>query len=136
MNQSPCAIAIPNFQSLIRSQRVKGASFELFSSLIVARSEAVKQNGNVVITPVSSDWALGWEINSPRGVFKNHGALPKIVVTGAPTTLTYKRTGRLALSSADSVNFQLDVDPADTAYTRCITIELSGMPRTIKGVCP
>lgn len=127
-------VALPSFKSLIHSQRVKSASFELFASLMVARSEAIKHNGDVTIAPVSGSWQAGWQITSPDGTaLKNHAALAGIVVSGAPATLTYKRTGRL--SAATSPSFQLDVDPADPLYIRCITIELSGLPRTAKGAC-
>lgn len=126
------SIAVPSFQSLIRNQRVKNASFELFSSLMVARSEAVKRNADVTITPVSAgSWQAGWQITAGATVLKNHAALVGIVVSGAPAALTYKRTGRLSASPS----IQLDVDPADSSYIRCITIELSGLPRTAKGAC-
>ncbi|HSH53584.1 MAG TPA: GspH/FimT family pseudopilin [Methylotenera sp.] len=128
-------IAMPSFQKIIRNQRIKNASFELFASLIVARSEAIKRNGDVTITPVSGGWDAGWKITGSDGtVLKNHSALANIVVSGAPSTLIYKRTGRL--SAAASPAIQLDVDPADSEYIRCITIDLSGLPRTIKGECP
>lgn len=128
------AIALPNFQSLIHNQRVKNASFEMFASLMVARSEAIKRNGDVTITPVSGSWQAGWQITSSDGtVLKNHATLASVVVSGAPATLIYKRTGRLSAAASPSIQF--DVDPADSSYARCVTIELSGLPRTIKGAC-
>ena len=47
-------IALPSFKSLIQSQQVKSASFDLFSSLSLARSEAIKRNANVTLTPANS----------------------------------------------------------------------------------
>jgi type IV fimbrial biogenesis protein FimT len=127
------AIALPSFQSLIHNQRVKNASFEMFASLMVARSEAIKRNGDVTITPVSGSWQAGWQITSSDGVLRNHAALANVVVSGAPATLVYNRTGRLSVAASPS--FQLDVDPADSSEIRCISIELSGLPRTTKGAC-
>lgn len=130
-------IAMPSFQALIHSQRVKNASFELFSSLMVARSEAIKRNGDVTITPVSGSWQAGWQITGSDGtvqiVLKNHAALANLVISGAPSTLTYNRTGRLSATTSPAI--QIDINPADSAYIRCITIELSGLPRTAKGAC-
>jgi type IV fimbrial biogenesis protein FimT len=127
-------IVMPSFQNTIRNQRVKNASFELFASLILARSEAIKRNGDVTITPVSGSWESGWQITSSDGtVLKNHSALASVVFSGAPSTLTYKRTGRL--SAATSPAIQLDADQADSEYARCIVIDLSGLPRTIRGAC-
>lgn len=127
-------IAVPSYKSFIHNQRIKNASFELFASLIVARSEAIKSNGDVTITPTSGSWQAGWKITNAGGtIIKNHAALSGVVVTGAPSTLVYKRTGRLSNASAPS--FQMDVSPTDASYKRCISVDLSGAPRTSKGPC-
>ncbi|HSI25623.1 MAG TPA: GspH/FimT family pseudopilin [Methylotenera sp.] len=127
-------IAVPSFKEMVYNQRVKSASFELFASLMVARSEAVKRNGDVTITPVSGSWQSGWQITAADStVLKDHQALTNIVVSNAPTTLVYKRTGRL--SSSTSPSFQFDVSPANAGFIRCISIDLSGLPRTKKGAC-
>lgn len=130
------AVAIPSFQSLIRSQRVKSSSYELFTSLMVARSEAIKRNKDIKIEPVTAgSWQSGWRVSvvDPSAVLKNQEALKGIAISGAPASLTYKRTGRLSETALPS--FQLNVDPADSAFIRCLTIELSGLPRTKKGAC-
>jgi type IV fimbrial biogenesis protein FimT len=128
------AVAIPSFQSLIRSQRVKSSSYELFTSLMVARSEAIKRNTDVTITPVTAgSWQDGWQVSAGGTVIKDQEALKGIAVSGAPASLTYKRTGRLSAAALPS--FQLDINPADSNFIRCITIELSGLPRTKKGAC-
>lgn len=129
------AIAVPSFQSLTQSQQVKNASFELFSSLSLARSEAIKRNGNVTVTPVSTaDWGQGWTITSAGGEsIKSQGTLKgvSIAAAGAPASVVYARTGRATASAS----FQMDVSPANPDIRRCIKIELSGMPRTLKGAC-
>lgn len=128
------AIAVPSFQSLTQSQQAKNASFELFSSLSLARSEAIKRNGNVTLTPVNTaDWGQGWTITSPTETIKSQGVLKGVSIsaTGTPASVVYARSGRAtALAS-----FQVDASAAVTANIRCIRIELSGMPRTIKGAC-
>ncbi|MDP2694656.1 MAG: GspH/FimT family pseudopilin [Gallionella sp.] len=131
------SIALPSFQSLTQSQRVKNASFELFSSLGLARSEAIKRNGNVTLTPTdAADWGKGWTIASTTGTIetiKSQGALKGVFITatGTPASVVYARTGRATVSAS----FQIDVPAATTANVRCIRIELSGMPRTSKGGC-
>lgn len=128
------AVATPSLKNMINYQRVKSASYELFSSLVVARSEAVKRNGNVTLTAVSGGWQNGWQITAADGsIIKNHGALTSLNVSVAPTSIIYKRTGRLSATASPS--FQIDINPADTNFTRCISIELSGLPRTKKGSC-
>lgn len=127
-------VVIPSFQSMLRNQRVKSASFELFSSLVVARSEAIKRNTDVTITPATSGhWEGGWSIAAGSTVLKTQSALAGVAISGAPATLTYKRTGRI--TDTTSPAFQVNVDPADSTQIRCINIELSGLPRTSKGAC-
>ena len=128
------AVAIPSFQSLIRNQRVKSSSYEMFTSLMVARSEAIKRNTDITVAPVTAgSWQDGWQVSEGATVIKNQEALKGIAISGAPASLTYNRTGRL--SATASPTFQFNVDPADSAFIRCLTIELSGLPRTKKGAC-
>lgn len=126
-------IAVPSFQSLNQSQQVKNASFELFSSLRLARSEAIKRNGNVTLTPVNAgDWGRGWAITSADGEsLRTQTTLKGVSITGAPAGVVYTRTGRANVAAS----FQLDVTAASTSNVRCLKIELSGMPHTSKGAC-
>lgn len=124
-------IAIPSFQSLAQSQRAKNASFELFASLNLARSEAIKRNADVTVTPVAGNWQDGWDITA-SGVpaIRTQKAIKGIVITGGPASVVYAKTGRTAAAS-----FQIDVSATATSNVRCIEIELSGMPRSTKGAC-
>ncbi|HEX5337418.1 MAG TPA: GspH/FimT family pseudopilin [Gallionella sp.] len=128
-------LSVSGFQALTQSQQVKNASFELFSSLSLARSEAIKRNSNVTVTPVNAaDWGLGWAITSAGGEsIKSQSALKgvSIAAIGAPASVVYARTGRAAATAS----FQIDVTATATDNIRCIRLELSGMPRTIKGAC-
>lgn len=127
-------LAGPSFKSIIQSQQVKTASFELYAALVLARSEAIKRNNAVTITPVSANWKNGWAITSSGGVtIQARGNLKGIVFTGTPDNLVYGRSGRLI--GGASASFQIDSDPTTTANTRCVTIELSGMPRTVRSAC-
>lgn len=129
------AVAIPSFNQIISSQRIRNASFELFATLMFARSEAVKRNGDVTITPLEGGWHEGWQITAPGGtVIKNHQALRNVVISDAPESLVYTRTGRLSATALPA--FQFDVDPANEDYVRCISITLSGLPKTSKAACP
>ena len=133
------AIAVPSFQSLTQSQQVKNASFELFSNLSLARSEAIKRNGNVALTPTdTADWGKGWTIASTTGTIetiRSQTALKgvSIAAAGVPASVVYTRTGRTTAAAATS--FQIDVSGTATANIRCVKIELSGMPRAIMGAC-
>jgi len=70
---------------------------------------------------------------TPVETVKSQGVLKgvSIAATGAPASVVYTRTGRATASAS----FQIDVSGAATANIRCIKIDLSGMPRTLKGAC-
>lgn len=127
------ALAAPSFSSLTQSQQIKNASFELFAALSLARSEAIKRNGNVTVTPAAGGWEDGWNITSGGTTISTQGILKGAVVTGGPVSVVYARTGRISGSTAPS--FQIDSETTATANVRCIRIDLSGMPRTVKGAC-
>ncbi|MDP1606495.1 MAG: GspH/FimT family pseudopilin [Rhodocyclaceae bacterium] len=127
------AIAAPSFRSLTQSQQIKTASFELFANLNLARSEAIKRNNDVTLTPVAGGWLAGWNITSDSGeTIKAHGVLKGVVITGGPASVVYARTGRI---TGAAPSFQIDTGTTATANVRCIRIDLSGMPRTAKGAC-
>lgn len=130
------SLAVPSFRSLIQSQQVKNASFEMFSLLSLARSEAIKRNSNVTITPsFNAASEVGFTVTAASGeVIRTKSALKGIVITVTPSSTTqvvYQRTGRATATPT----FQIDVSTTPTENVRCIEIELSGMPRTVRGVC-
>lgn len=128
-------IALPSFKSLSQTQRVKNAGFELYATLSLARSEAIKRNSSVTVSPVSAgNWQNGWNV-SASGVasIESQGALGGVVISGAPASVIYTGSGRI---TSTSPTFQIDVSAAPTTNVRCIKIELSGMPRALKGACP
>ena len=130
------AIAVPNMLAMIRNQRIKTAAFDMFASLNFARSEAVKRNSAVTLTPTdAADWVKGWTITDANGnVLRTEGnrrgttintlSVAELTVVG-PATVVFARSGRLG-GAAGTFNFSA----TSTAMTRCITVELSGRPIT------
>jgi prepilin-type N-terminal cleavage/methylation domain-containing protein len=69
------AIAAPSMGTMIKRQRIKTAAFDVFSSMAFSRSEAVKRNTSVTLTPTGGDWAKGWSIADSNGnVLRNRAA--------------------------------------------------------------
>lgn len=131
-------MAVPSFNSLVQSQRVKNAGFELYSSLALARSEAIKRNSDVTIaTTANANGELSWAITAFDGtVIRNQDFIKDIAIeiTGLPgTDVVYHRNGR----PASTATFEIDALGAavPTPFVRCLTIELSGMPRIRMGTC-
>jgi type IV fimbrial biogenesis protein FimT len=123
------AIGIPSFKSFTANQQVKNATFDLSSMLRFARSEAIKRNNNVVVTPVSSAWKNGWTItvtvSGTTTTLGQHDAFATGVSVTGPTTITYSGTGRLNAATAPSFG----ISNSSTRRTSTIGIDLSGLPK-------
>ena len=126
------AIAAPSMSTMIKRQRIKTAAFDVFSSLAFSRSEAVKRNTSVTLTPVSGDWAKGWSIADSNGnVLRNQSGWDAITVTG-PGTVTYLSSGRV---TSNATPFQLAATGVSTTSQRCVSLDLSGRAVSKEGAC-
>jgi type IV fimbrial biogenesis protein FimT len=135
------SLAAPSFQKAIAAQRVKNASFDLFSALNYARSEAVTRNGSISLRAGASTngaWNTGWRIDDGTTILRSWAATKNLTVTeqtGGATTVTYGRDGRLTTTTAP----KLEVRPTVTlsgVNARCVQVDLSGRPTTHSGACP
>jgi type IV fimbrial biogenesis protein FimT len=125
------AAALPSYNEFVRNQRVKTASFDLFSSLVQARSEAITRNAAVTLASAGGNWANGWTVKDAGGnVLRTQEAITGVTLTG-PTSVIYNGSGRLNSASGA---FQLTA-PGSTVTTRCITVDLSGRPLTKAAAC-
>ena len=62
------AIAVPSFTSLIASQNIRVSASMLQSSLLQARSEAIKRNTVVMVSPsAGQQWTSGWTVTVLSG---------------------------------------------------------------------
>lgn len=126
------AVAAPNLIDMVRKQRVKTAAFDVFSSMNVARSEAIKRNRAVVVTPTGGDWARGWQIADGSGnVIKDQPGWDDLTLTG-PAEVRFTSAGRLNGAAA---SFDLSGRDVATANKRCITLDLSGRAVSREGAC-
>lgn len=127
------AVAMPGMTSLIASQRLKAASSDLYTSLLLARSEAIKRNTEIEISPSASGWAGGWTVARADGEgepMQVHGAFPAITISG-PDSLSYTGNGRL--EGVTSPEFELSGEGTDNL--RCVEVDLSGRPSTKQSAC-
>ena len=120
------ALALPSMLALIRDQRVKAATYDVYATFIFARSEAIKRNGNVLITPNATDWGGGWQVLTGATSLKAHAAISKISISGPAGTVAYQRDGRISGTASPSFVVKSFDDNSITA--RCINIDLSGRP--------
>ena len=129
-------MAVPMLRGLLHSYRIKTASFELFVTLNLARSEAIKRAAPVTVAPNGASWAAGWRIRDADGkVIKLRPALSEGVVISGPDSLVFEKDGRLP-KAGDTAAFDVSItDSADSATGRCVRVDLAGRPATQKGGC-
>lgn len=129
------SIGVPSFRDFTLNQRIKNAGFDMVASLTFARSEALKQNGTVTITPAGGAWAGGWTIHSldadgNTAVIKRQSPLLGLVITG-PAEVVFQRDGRTTAGS-----LQIDDDQGNASVSpRCISFDVTGLPKSRVGVC-
>jgi len=130
------AMAIPSMTAMVRNGKLRGAGSDFFGDLLMARSEAVKQNCKVqVVQATSGTWTGGWSVTSTAAcsagavVLAKHPALASdILVTLAPsaaTNVTYGSNGRVS-NGLQTVTFYENVSGTQA---RCVGVDASGVPR-------
>lgn len=138
------AIAMPNFQRLIASNRLESATDELISQLQFARSEAVIRNRLVTVENTSGQsqrWDRGLRIytagdftasrtysSSTDTLVREHGGLNQPSVTasatsGAANWLSFRPNGTLAVTTTQTI---VICEDGDTALARSIELQASG----------
>lgn len=123
--------ALPNYNEFVRNQRVKTASFDIYSSLVQTRSEAITRNTAVTMAPVTAgSWTSGWTVAAGGTVLRRQEPIPNITIDG-PDNVIYAGSGRL---SAAVGPFQLTAT-GSSVTSRCITIDMSGRPVTKAEAC-
>lgn len=132
------AVAMPDLSNLLVSQRLRAAGTDLMSSLLVARSEAIKRNGPVEVRPVSGvDWTQGWIVNvtsSNQQIDKRSALGASVVVAFAPASIVYQHNGRVSATAISQVQFS-DGRSGSALSPRCLVIAPSGVPRLNLGAC-
>jgi type IV fimbrial biogenesis protein FimT len=138
------AAGLPSLTNLVRDQRIKTATSDVFVSLIYARSEAIKRNDRVAVCAAnatidgcanSSDWAAGWIVfldtdangfpSTASDILRKNNPVPNVTLTGTATNATYMRDGRL---NAAVGNFTVSSPDAPSLTRRCIRLDPSGRP--------
>ena len=122
------AVGLPAMGDFIKSQGPKTAASDLFSSLALARGEAIKRNASVDLTPNATDWASGWvvKVQSSGVVLQTSDAHRNVsILSSTAGTVSYGGNGRPATSAT---LFRVVV-PANTNISmRCVSVDLSGRP--------
>ena len=139
-------LAAPNLTNLVREQRVKTATSDLYVSLIYARSESIKRNMYVAVCAKNSDgsgcgnttdWSKGWIVfldadgngypGAVSDILKKQDAFSDLTLTGTVSNVSYQRDGRLRAAAS---TFVISSSVSATVVARCVSLDLSGRPNT------
>ena len=122
-------MAGPSFSEMNARQRVQTAAADLFTSLLRARSEAIKQNADAVLIPTGA-WNNGWTIEVGGTTFDKHSATTNISIAGNVAAVTYHSSGRVSGGTVPAFT----LTASNTTVTRCVQVRLSGEP-IVNPVC-
>lgn len=126
-------VATPSFIGVIARHRAKSAASDLQITLFRARSEALKRNANVTVSPVSSNWQNGWQILDAASVVLESYPAPKgVSIAGAPASVVYQSSGRVSATTAPSF---LISSNGSASVQRCVSASTSGRPYLKEGAC-
>jgi type IV fimbrial biogenesis protein FimT len=132
------AIAMPSLAKVLAGQRLRAAGSDFATSLLAARSEAIKRNESVQLLPqAADDWTAGWRVTvvSSDEQVDRRGALGhRVSVSLAPASIVYQRNGRLTALGTVQVEFSDSMEEAGVV-ARCVTIDPGGLPHLETGAC-
>jgi len=135
------SFGIPALLDTVRSAQVRSATSQLYTAIILARSEAVKrgsvevdvQPGTACVSPASSNsaaWTTGWGVWTLTSAgacdkqLQQFPATTNITILPQAGGISYLPTGRLSNASANT--FTLKSTKSATIPARCIVISPSG----------
>lgn len=126
-------IAAPSFREMIASQRARAAASELYASLLLARSEAIKRNNTVKIASTSTDdlnLANGWHVQLADGTtnIRTQEAFSGVTFSPSGPTLAYSSLGRLTSSSQT-----IEISGSGSTKVWSVRTEASGRVCIVEG---
>ncbi len=144
------AAVTPSFRGILRDNQAATQASAVVTSLMLARSEAIKRNAPVAMcrsntgtSCAGSDWADGWilwtdidgdaTVDSVEIVQVREALAGNFTLTATGSSFTYRPDGSVT-GAADS--FELLSPDGDTDYGRCVAVDVTGRPNVTKGACP
>lgn len=122
------SIAAPSFREMIVASRVRSAASDIYESVLLARSEAIKRNAAIDIVPGAGGWTDGWtvQLQSDGTVLTTHEALTGVTASAnAGGNLSFKLDGRVSTNVRQIVLYTAQYA---TIQARCIYVDAAGRP--------
>lgn len=132
------SIAVPSFRDFTANQRLRAASFDLRTDLMLARSEALKRNSAVTIQRrQAAGWQTGWivfVVATNETLRSRNDIGSDVSVASAANSIVFSGNGRVT-SPAGAVQFGIATSTGAASRHRCLTLDPAGMPRTHTESC-
>ncbi|MGR4894632.1 GspH/FimT family pseudopilin [Stenotrophomonas sp. LARHCG68] len=146
------AIAFPNFQGTIRSNRVSAATNEVLASLALARAEAIKNahGGGICASSTGAacdgdNWGQGWLVwadsnadgafDAAEQVIRVSQGSKAIIGDSADLVITFDGRGRRRGSADQAIALQPD-ECGTAELLRTVQVNQTGQTRVVRGACP
>lgn len=126
------SIAVPGFTEVVRQNRATTLANDMVSALNLARSEAVKRNARVSVSPSGELLSSGWQVvTEDKQVLRRWSGREGAELSANVTRVTYNARGR-AVGNAG-----ITIDIAFQGAQRCVRVSLSGSARVAaeRGTC-
>ncbi|MCG7922560.1 MAG: GspH/FimT family pseudopilin [Candidatus Thiodiazotropha lotti] len=123
------SVAIPTYLDTSERNSIATTSNELLAAVLLARSEAIRQEQPTTITPNST----GWQVDTGALNLVNHTVDSDFVSING-NAITYNARGRAALNNTTSMSISFDGEVKSR-----ICLSLTGRPfirLAEDGVCP
>ena len=123
------SLAVPAMRQVYLTQYVRSGALELQTSLVFARSEAIKRAVSVSAVPVGGAWTSGWTVQLADGTaLRKQKALSNNLSAISGTTVTYQSNGRVT-SAPSAIVFATS---NTSIAARCVIVDLSGRPTVVQ----
>jgi type IV fimbrial biogenesis protein FimT len=131
------AVAAPGFTAFLDTQDAKNASMDLVADLTAARSEALKRNTTITVSPVAGNWTKGWQVKLGATVLRERSSMRSGLSMTAPgADVSFISSGRIADTELVTTDlFWTIASSRPGVQARCVVITPTGSARAKKGAC-
>lgn len=128
------AVAVPNFNQLVESNRVTSHTNSVVGAMSYARAEAVRRGQTVAVVPVGGDYANGLSVQAGGGELRTVEPPPNSITLAMTSgaAMTFRANGMSGQNV--EVRYLVCGDPGSDGTQ--ITVTLGGQVRTADAVCP
>jgi len=133
-------IAVPSYSLMVATQRVRNVSAELVTAVMMARSEAVKQNTTATVSTTST-WTSGWTVSAVTSTatttIRTFGPYSGVSLTTSPSGTNTLSIGNDGRPTGGTVTFQVTpTGPGQSVSPICVTVAGTGQVSQVSGACP